>query len=261
MDSSSFRPRLIPVLLVHENALVKSIQFKNHRYLGDPLNAARLFNEMGADELIVLDISAGKKKRSIDPKLVESISNETRMPLAVGGGVSDLSTIRQLIEAGAEKIIIGSAAIENPSFVAAACTAFGSSTITVCLDVKQSFFGKHYIATQNGQIAHPVDVVKTAIDMEKMGVGELILQSIQSDGTMKGYDIKTLQEIDQAVSIPIVALGGAGTMTDIQTLRQQTTISAFAASSLFVYHGKNKGFLIHYPSAQVRKELLLKPSL
>lgn len=261
MFDETFRPRLIPVLLVQNHALVKSTQFKQHRYLGDPLNAARLFHEMGADELILLDISAGAENRSISSALVRAISQETNMPITVGGGIRSIATIRELIQAGAEKVVLGTIAQEDHSFVKLACETFGTSTIAVCIDTKQTIFGKQVMAVKNGTKYISGTIGESARRFEQLGVGELIVQSIDADGTMKGYDISTIQSVEKHVSIPIVALGGAGSLADIRALRKQSNCTAFAASSCFIFHGKNKGFLVHYPTLSERKELLLKPPL
>ncbi|HEX6335271.1 MAG TPA: AglZ/HisF2 family acetamidino modification protein [Flavisolibacter sp.] len=251
-----FRPRVIPVLLLHEGHLVKSVGFKGYRYIGDPLNAVRIFNELEADELIFLDIDAARNRSVIAPDLVRSIGEEASMPFAVGGGISQLTQIAQLLSNGAERVIIGSAAAIRPAFIEEASSEFGSSTITVCIDVKKDFFGRERVWVQNGRTATGRNPVEFAELMEASGAGEIILQSIKRDGSMNGYDYDLIKKVASAVSIPVVALGGAGNMEHLKHAFANAYANAVAAGSMFVYCDTNRGVLINYPSKdEIRFEI------
>lgn len=242
-----FRPRIIPVLLLNKDHLVKSVGFKDYRYIGDPINAVRIFNEFEADELVFLDVAATKNNRVISLDVIKDIGEEANMPFCVGGGIRELSQIREIISAGAEKVIIGSYAVENPGFVKQACNEFGSSTVTVCIDVKKKRFGKEQVWSVNGTKASGIDPLEYARSMEANGAGELIIQSIENDGKMKGYDLDLIKKLSENVSIPVVALGGAGSMEDLRKAYTESHATGLAAGSLFVYYGNNKGVLINYP--------------
>ncbi len=211
-----FRPRIIPVLLLKNDGLAKSIQFKSHNYIGDPINAVKIFNDLRADELVFLDIDASRTGRLISLDFVKDVGEEANMPFAVGGGIRSLEDIHAIISAGAEKVVIGSAAVANPTFIREAADAFGSSTICVCMDVKRKYFSGQKVWTLNGTKASSYSPVEFAVRMEQQGAGELIVQSIERDGTMQGYDIDLVKSISEAVSIPVVALGGAGRMEHLK---------------------------------------------
>jgi cyclase len=245
-----FRPRIIPVLLLNKDHLVKSKKFKDYRYIGDPINAVRIFNELMADELVFLDVSATKNNRAISLDIIRDIGEEANMPFCVGGGITKLSQIREIISAGAEKIIIGSYAVVNPDFIKQASDEFGTSTITVCIDVKKKLFGKEQVWSVNGTKASGMDPLQFARLMEKNGAGEIIVQSIENDGTMKGYDLGLIKRISQNVNIPTVALGGAGAVADLKKAYTEAHATGLAAGSLFVYYGPNKGVLINYPERE-----------
>lgn len=242
-----FRPRIIPILLIQDKALVKSIQFKKHKYIGDPINAVKIFNDLKADELVFLDINASRQKRLISVDFVKTLSEETNMPFAVGGGITSILDIQKLIAAGAEKVVLSHAALENPNFVAEAVQSFGSSTITICMDVKKNIFGKQKLYSKNGTKAHKYSPIEFAQLMTEKGAGEIIIQSIDQDGTMEGYDLELIREIAKAVSIPVVALGGAGSFQDLKVAYTVGNANALAAGSLFVFQGKKRGVLINYP--------------
>ncbi len=243
-----FRPRIIPVLLIKNNALVKSIQFKNHQYIGDPINAVKIFNDLKADELIFLDIDASIEKRLISTEFVQTLAEETNMPFSVGGGIRSLSDIQKLIAAGAEKVVLSSIAFENPNFVQQAVENFGSSTISICIDVKKNLFGKQKTYTRNGKKSHDISVIEFAKLMQQKGAGEIIIQSIEQDGKMEGYDLKLIADISKAVSVPVVALGGAGSLSDMKSAYFEGNANAMAAGSLFVYQSKKRGVLVNYPN-------------
>jgi cyclase len=243
-----FRPRVIPVLLLNKDFLVKSQKFSDYSYIGDPINAVRLFNDLKADELVFLDIAATKNNRLISLDLVRNIAEEAMMPFSIGGGIRELSQIRKIISLGVEKVIISSYAVANPDFIKAAANEFGSSTITVCIDVKKTFFGKEQVCSVNGTKTSGFEPLEFAQLMEKNGAGEIIIQSIQNDGKMKGYNLSLIKRIAENINIPTVALGGAGNITDLKKAYFEANASGLAAGSLFVYYGTNKGVLINYPS-------------
>lgn len=241
-----FRPRIIPVLLLRNLGLVKSIGFKKHRYIGDPINAVRIFNDSNADELVFLDIDATKEKRLISLELIREAGEEANMPFAAGGGIKSIEDIRKIIGAGAEKVVIGTYAVENPDFIRQAVEHFGSSTIVVCIDVKKKLFGGLRTFTNNATKESgfaPLDFAKL---MQEKGAGEIILQSIERDGLMTGYDIELIKSITDAVSIPVVALGGAGNELHLKEAYEKANATGLAAGSMFVYQGTNKGVLINY---------------
>ena len=248
-----FRPRIIPVLLLKNQGLVKSKRFKDYNYIGDPINAVRIFNDLKADELVFLDILATKENRLISLDFVRDVGEEANMPFAVGGGIRSNEDIRAIIGAGAEKVIIGSYAADNPNFIHHASETFGYSTIVVCIDVKKKLFGGVQAWTVNGTKPtgySPIDFAKL---MEQNGAGEIIIQSIEQDGMMTGYDIELIKQVSQAISIPVVALGGAGNLAHLKQAYIEGHANALAAGSIFVYQGKNHGVLISYPE---KKELL-----
>jgi len=241
-----FRPRVIPVLLLKNKGLVKSTWFKDHRYIGDPINAVKIFNDLKADELVFLDILASKEGRVISLDFVRKVGEEANMPFAVGGGIASIGQIRSIISAGAEKVVINTQA-HNLRFIREAADTFGSSTIVVCLDVKKKFLGKTQTWVISGEKPTGRDPVSFARTMQDHGVGELIVQSIHKDGLMQGYDINLIKSVADAVSIPVVALGGAGKLQHLKQAYSEAHASSLGAASMFVYHGARKGILINYP--------------
>lgn len=251
-----FRPRIIPVLLLKNQGLVKSTAFKEHRYIGDPINAVKIFNDQKADELVFLDILASKEKRTISLDFVKNVGEEANMPFAVGGGIQTLEHIRAIIGAGAEKVIINSFAASNPEFIKQASDTFGSSTIAVCMDVKKKFLSKNTTWMLNGTKATGYSPEEFAMLMEKNGAGEIIVQSIERDGMMNGYDISLIKNIAEAVSIPVIALGGAGNIDHMKEAGSLAFANGLAAGSMFVYHGSRKGILINYLSAAEKNSFI-----
>jgi cyclase len=245
------RPRIIPVLLLKERGLVKSVRFTDYQYIGDPLNAVRIFNEFHADELIILDIEASHEGRFVSLEFVNAIAEETTMPLSVGGGIHSIDGIGSLIEAGVEKVIIGSRAAEDAAFIKQASDEFGSSTISVCVDVKKDLHGLNRVCIFGGRRMTPFEPVGFAQLMESRGAGELIIQSIDRDGTMVGYDIDIIDRVSSSVNIPVIALGGAGKEADLVKALELGHASAAAAGSLFVFQGLQRGVLINYPTNKI----------
>ncbi|MFM7388325.1 MAG: AglZ/HisF2 family acetamidino modification protein [Bacteroidota bacterium] len=242
-----YRPRLIPTLQLNGNHLVKSKNFKNYNYIGDPINSVRIFNEMLADEIIFMDINASREKRTIDLTLIKNIAEEANMPFSVGGGIQSIDTIKELLANGAEKVILGNVVLNNPSFITKAVEEFGASTIAVCLDVKKKWFEGYKIYDHVRSITTPINPLEIAISLEKIGVGEIIIQSVDKDGMMSGYDLELINSIASHLHIPIVALGGAGSVEDMKKLLDQTVVSGLAAGSMFIYKDRMQGVLINYP--------------
>jgi imidazole glycerol-phosphate synthase subunit HisF len=245
-----FRPRIIPTLLLRNLGLVKSVGFKDYKYIGDPINAVKIFNDLKADELVFLDILASKEKRVISLDFVLKVGDEANMPFSVGGGLRTIQNIKSVLRAGAEKVVINTFAVEDPSFIREAAEEFGSSTITVCIDVKKKIFGKQQVYIFGGSKSTNLDPVLFAKTMEENGAGELIINSIDRDGSMTGYDIELIKAISDSVTIPVVALGGAGKLSDLNEAVKNGHASAVAAGSLFVFHGPRRAVLINYPQRE-----------
>ena len=213
------KPRIIPCLLVHKKGLVKTVKFKNPRYVGDPINAVKIFNEKMVDELIVIDIDATVENREPDYNLIKNLAAECRMPLCYGGGVSSAEQAVKIISLGAEKVAISSKAISNPELLSEIAKAIGLQSVVVVIDVqKKGIFGKYEVVTHNANKATGKNPVDLAIAFEKLGVGEIVINSVDNDGVMNGYDIKLVDEIRRVVNVPITALGGAGNLQDLKTL-------------------------------------------
>ncbi len=245
-----FRPRVIPVLLLKNLGLVKSVKFKDYRYIGDPINAVKIFNDKKADELVFLDINASKEERLISLDFVYKVGDEANMPFAVGGGIRSIEDIRKILSMGAEKIVINTIAAENPQFVKQASETFGASTIVVCVDVKKDFFNNYRVVYKNAKKKSKMDLVEYVQMIEEYGAGEIIIQSVDRDGTYMGYDLQLIKLVANSVSIPVVALGGARDFNDFKLAVKGANASAVAAGSLFVFHGPRRAVLINYPTGQ-----------
>jgi cyclase len=245
-----FRPRVIPTLLLSNNGLVKSEKFANHRYIGDPINAVHLFNELKVDELCFLDINATREKRLVDLELLKRIADEANMPFGAGGGIRTLDDIKEILRVGAEKVVISTFAIESPDFITQAAYEFGSSTISICIDVKRKLLGKYGMFIHNGGRSLDLNPVDFARKIEDFGAGEIIVNSIDRDGTMEGYDVSIIRSISESVTIPVVALGGAGSMEDFKKAIEEGAASAVAAGSFFIFKGKRRAVLINYPGSE-----------
>jgi cyclase len=241
------RPRIIPVLLLHKGGLVKSVKFKDHVYIGDPINAVRIYNDLNVDEIALLDIDAAKENRSISVDLIREIGEEANMPFSVGGGIGDVDTIKHIIQAGAERVILNTHAVNNVSFIQEASDAFGASTIVVCIDYKKSFFGGNQVYIKGAAQKTGMQPIEAAKLAEANGAGEVILQSVDRDGTMAGFDLETIEQVNRELTIPVVALGGAGQLSDFENLYKTTGINGIAGGSFFVFQGKHRGVLIRYP--------------
>ena len=250
------RSRIIPCLLVHNRGLVKTVNFGNPKYVGDPINAVRIFNEKEVDELIVLDIDATAEGREPDYGMIAHLAAECRMPLCYGGGIKCLDQAVGIVKLGVEKVAVSSLALEDPALVATISEYLGRQSVVVVLDVRRSVSsGSPEVWSHNGTrntMRHPAEVAR---ELQAVGVGEVTVNSIDRDGTMKGYDIDLLREVRASVSVPMTALGGAGSLADIQALIAEFGIVGVAAGSLFVFKGPYRAVLINYPDRRLKATL------
>jgi len=242
-----FRPRVIPVLLLKDNGLVKTSKFQTPTYIGDPINAVKIFNDLEADELVFLDIDASQQNRTIPLRLVKQIGDEAYMPFSVGGGIKSVEQIRRIIENGAEKIVLNTNAIENPELVGLASEICGSQSIIVSIDVKKIEDMAYEVYTYGGTKSTGLDPVTVALMMQRLGAGEILINSIDRDGTKMGYDIDLVASISSVVRIPVIAMGGAGSLNDFLKAVKDGGASAVGAGTLFVFIGKKNAVLINYP--------------
>lgn len=242
-----YRPRLIPCLSILDHGLVKTVQFSKPRYLGDPINAVKIFNDKGVDELAILDISASKEQRGPDFDYLHAIASEAFMPLSYGGGITTVDEIRKLFYIGYEKVIINTAFYKNPQLVREASEYAGCQSIVVSIDTKKNIFGKYVCYCRDGQDKISKDPVITAKEAESCGAGEILLNSINNDGMMQGYDLRLIRMVSDAVSIPVIACGGAKDIYDFKKALTDGGAQATAAGSLYVYYGDEKAVLITVP--------------
>ena len=240
------RVRIIPVLLLRNRGLVKSVRFKKHQYVGDPINAVKIFNEKEVDEIIVLDIDASVKKQNPDFKAIEEICSEAFMPLAYGGGVNSLESAKRLLYNGAEKVILNTTLLEQPKVIESISKQFGNQSVVASIDYKSTLFGKTKVYRANGNKKTNWSPIELAQKAEEYGAGEVMLNSIERDGTYAGYDLHMINQVSAAISIPIIACGGAGSMNDFRSAIQHGA-SAVAAGSMFVFQRPNQAVLMSYP--------------
>lgn len=239
--------RLIPVLLLKEWGLEKSIRFQDPVYIGSPINAARIFNGRNVDELILLDIAATGQGRQPDIEVISQITEEAFMPVTIGGGVREVSTIRELLAAGADRVVINTCAVERPDLVAEAAGRFGSQCIVVSIDAKRSLDGSYEVFTHGGTRPTGIDPVDHAVRMQQCGCGEVLLTSIDRDGTMDGYDLELTQRVSDSLTIPLIACGGAGSVEHLVQAVDVGHASAVAAGAFFLFFGSRRTVLITYP--------------
>lgn len=249
-------PRIIPCLLVRDKGLVKTVGFSEPKYVGDPINAVRIFNEKGADELIVLDIDASVHGAEPNFRMIENFASESRMPLCYGGGVRSTEHAKTIISLGVEKVAISSAAIADPTLISRVADEVGCQSVVAVLDVKSGRWGKHTVWTQNGSKNTKRSPKELALELEQAGVGEIVLNSIDNDGAMRGYDLKMIEPVREAISVPLTVLGGAGSLKDIGELIRRFGVIGASAGSIFVFKGVYRAVLINYPSADERDQLV-----
>jgi imidazole glycerol-phosphate synthase subunit HisF len=253
------RPRITPCLLVHKAGLVKTVGFKAPKYVGDPLNAVKIFNEKEVDELIVLDIDATVNNAEPNYQMIANLAAECRMPLCYGGGIKTPQQAKQIISLGVEKVAISSAAVVNPELITRIAEEIGRQSLVVVLDVKKRLFSKDYdIFINNARNNTKRSVFDLVVEVEKLGAGELVINSIDLDGAMTGYDLALAERIRHTVNIPISILGGAGSLDDIGALVRTCGVVGASAGSLFVFKGVYKAVLINYPTLAQRDELIRK---
>ena len=251
------RPRITPCLLVHKGGLVKTKQFGNPTYVGDPINAVKIFNEKEADELIVLDIDASRDGVEPNFRLIAQFAVECRMPLCYGGGIKTVDHAKRIIGLGVEKVAISSAALEDPPLIPAMAQAIGSQSVVVVLDVKEATDGKAYeVRTHNGTKNSGKQAAQVAAEIEQLGVGEIVVNSIDRDGMMKGYDLALATRMRAATRLPMTVLGGAGSLADVAELISACGVVGAAAGSLFVFKGPYKAVLINYPNQATKDDLV-----
>ena len=251
------RPRIIPCLLVRNGGLVKTVRFGSPKYVGDPLNTVRIFNEKGVDELVVFDVDATVGNREPDYRLIEHLAVECRMPLCYGGGVRTVEQIQRIVGLGVEKIAVSAAAVANPAIVREAAVRVGSQSVVVVMDVKKrGWLQKSEVVTHNGTRAAGLAPVEFAVKCEGLGAGEIVINSVDRDGTMGGYDLELVRRVREATSLPITAVGGAGSHEDIASLIGEFGIIGAGAGSLFVFKGKYRAVLVNYPSRDEKEGIL-----
>ncbi len=254
------RPRIIPCLLVRNKGLVKTVKFGPSKYVGDPINAVKIFNEKEADELIVLDIDATANGTPPDFVMIQKLAAECRMPLCYGGGVTTVEQAKRIIGLGVEKVAISAAALANPQLISGISAEIGSQSVVVILDVKKSFFGKYEVYTHNGQRRTERTPIDVAQEAEKLGAGEIVINSIDNDGQMKGYDLSLAAKVREAIQLPMSVLGGAGSLADIGCLISTCGVVGASAGSLFVFKGQYRAVLINYPD-QTQKENIVRSAM
>lgn len=250
-------PRIIPVLLVHNKGLVKTVKFKDAKYVGDPINAVKIFNEKEADELTVIDIDASVEGREPDYKMIENLAAECRMPLCYGGGIKSVEQAQRILGLGVEKVALSSIVFKNPSIIKELAEQVGRQSVVVVLDVKKRMFGGKYDCyTLNGKINEKVCAFEFAQKVQELGAGEIVINSIDHDGTMKGYDLNLIEKVKSVTNVPLTVVGGAGRYDDIKTLVQAHPVIGAAAGSTFVFKGKYKAVLINYPTSAEKQNIL-----
>lgn len=252
------RPRIIPCLLVHQGGLVKTQGFKDPKYVGDPINAVKIFNEKEADELIILDIDATVEGREPDFSLIAKLADECRMPLCYGGGIKTAKQVERIVDMGVEKVAVSSAAIANPSLLTEMAAAVGRQSVVVVLDVRKKagpFSSGYEVCTRNGKTKHKLSPIELALQLQEAGAGEIVINSIDRDGSMLGYDLALAASFRQALNVPLTILGGAGSMEHVTQLLSALGVVGAAAGSLFVFKGKYRAVMISYPSPEQKTQL------
>lgn len=242
------RIRVIPVLLIQNGGLVKSINFKQHKYVGDPINTVRIFNDKEVDEIVILDISASKEKRGPNIAQITDIAGEAFMPLAYGGGITRIDQVEQILFNGAEKVILNTSALDTPELITRIAKQFGSQSVVVSIDVKKNWFGQYKVFRENGTQSTKLLPEQFATKLEALGAGEIFLTSIDQDGTFGGFDLELIEKVSREISIPLIACGGAAKIAHFRQAVQKGA-SAVAAGSMFVFQRPHRAVLVSYPNA------------
>ena len=250
------KTRVMPCLLLRGWGLVKTVKFKDPKYVGDPINTVRIYNEKEVDELIFLDITATPEGKPPPFQIISEIATECFMPFTYGGGVRDLDDVKKIFSLGVEKVAINTHAVENPEFISRAADMFGSQSILVAIDVKKTLLGKYRVCTNGARKTTKIDPADHARHMADMGAGEILLTSVDRDGTFSGYDLPLIERVSGAVTVPVIACGGAGKIEDFALATKQAGASAVAAGSMVVYQGPHRAVLVNFPSKQDLKKIL-----
>lgn len=249
--------RIIPCLLIHNKGLVKTVKFKDAKYVGDPLNAVKIYNEKEADELIVLDIDASVEKNEPDYKLIERLALQCRMPLCYGGGIKTVEQALKIFSLGVEKIALSSAAIENPNLISQLADKVGKQSVVVVIDAKKKLLSSKYeVYMHNAKKSTGLNAVDWAKKVEDLGAGEIVINCIDNDGLMTGYDLNLIDKIREVTNIPLTVLGGAGSYEDFNNLIRKYQVLGLAAGSFFVFKGKYRAVLINYPNLEEKLSIL-----
>jgi cyclase len=250
------RRRIIPALLMRNGGLVKTVKFSNDRYIGDPINAVKIFNEKEVDELCLLDIGATTEGRAPAYSEINEIVSEAFMPVGYGGGIQTMEHIEQLFKIGVEKVIMNTAAFENETLIKDASNVFGNQSIVVSIDIKKDMWGQYKVFTRSGKSKQKIDLLLAVKKMQDLGAGEIILNNIDRDGTMQGYDLEPIDKVSKAIEVPLIALGGAASIDDFVAAVHHGA-AAVSAGSMFVYQGVHKAVLISYITSDTLENNLL----
>lgn len=251
------RTRVIPCLLLRDESLVKSVKFKTYNYIGDPINTVRIFNELEVDELVFLDITASREGKKPNFRILEQIADECFMPLAYGGGLSNIEDIGRIFAIGFEKVVVNSHAVDDPAFVTRLADKFGSQSVIGSIDARKNLWGRYEVFTHGGSRKCGKNLVDWALELERLGAGELLVTSMDQDGTWNGYDIKLVESVTSKVHVPVIANGGAGTVHHIGDVVENGGASAAAVGSMVVFQGKDLGVLVNFPDRKELGEVLL----
>ncbi|EXI87376.1 MAG: Imidazole glycerol phosphate synthase subunit HisF [Candidatus Accumulibacter regalis] len=250
------KTRVIPVLLLRNKGLVKTVKFKDPKYVGDPINSVRIFNEKEVDELVFLDITATPEGREPNFDMLQDIAGEAFMPMAYGGGLTSIEQVRRVFSLGFEKVVLNTAGYTNPSLISEAVSIYGAQSVVGCVDVRRTLLGRYELYIHSGAKRCPGSLGRHLAELERLGVGEILVNSIDRDGTQAGYDLKLLREVSHAVSVPVIACGGASSIDDFVAAVHEGGVSAVAAGSLFVFMGPHRAVLINYPDRKLLTQKL-----
>jgi cyclase len=250
------KTRVIPVLLLRNMGLVKTVKFKDAKYVGDPINSVRIFNEKEVDELVFLDITATPEGRGPNFDLLQDIAGEAFMPMAYGGGLTTMDQVRRTFSLGFEKVILNTAGFACPNLITEAVSVYGAQSIVGCVDVRRTLLGRYELFTHSGAKRKIGSLLQHLARLVELGVGEILVNSIDRDGTQSGYDLKLLSEVSHAVSVPVIACGGAGSIDDFVAAVDEGGVSAVAAGSMFVFMGPHRAVLINYPDRKLLTQKL-----
>jgi imidazole glycerol-phosphate synthase subunit HisF len=251
--------RVIPCLLLQDAGFYKTVAFEQPVYLGDPVNVLRIFNEKEVDEIVIFDITAARTRRAPNFELLAELAGECFMPLAYGGGVSSVTHAKRLLSIGFEKVSINTAALDHPELITELSELIGSQSVVVCIDAKRTFLGGWNVYADGGQRRLKLTPAEWAQRVEQLGAGEIVIQSIERDGTMRGYDVGLINDVSSVVSIPVVAVGGAATVSDFAKAVNVGGASACAAGAMFVFQGRHRAVLINVPTRQEIDSVLSRP--